>query len=246
METVVPLNGMRACKMKEDRNPWNGTDEERKERHPSGYLEEVENEMGGRWKNARAHPVRFSDKISNLKFHRNFTILGSKLIVLSARYLPSYLCATLCHPKPVPRSRRLFVLSRPNPPTSLMEPPVRERNFENKQPITHYSPPLSEDLPCGIPFLSVRKVSVRTRWERSRHFYTTGAIVRVRKVDRSKMKDTRSTRSLINFASKSEEIYGKIDFLFYRLLRIFSWKINISILKYIESFKLLWILFLYI
>jgi len=27
--------------------------------------------------------VRFSDKISNLKFHRNFTILGSKLIVLS-------------------------------------------------------------------------------------------------------------------------------------------------------------------
>lgn len=29
------------------------------------------------------HGVRFSDKISNLKFHRNFTILGSKLIVLS-------------------------------------------------------------------------------------------------------------------------------------------------------------------
>lgn len=28
--------------------------------------------------------MRFSDKISNLKFHRNFTILGSKLIVLSA------------------------------------------------------------------------------------------------------------------------------------------------------------------
>lgn len=27
--------------------------------------------------------MRFSDKISNLKFHRNFTILGSKLIVLS-------------------------------------------------------------------------------------------------------------------------------------------------------------------
>lgn len=29
------------------------------------------------------HGVRFSDKISNLKFHRNFTIPGSKLIVLS-------------------------------------------------------------------------------------------------------------------------------------------------------------------
>lgn len=29
------------------------------------------------------HGVRSSDKISNLKFHRNFTILGSKLIVLS-------------------------------------------------------------------------------------------------------------------------------------------------------------------
>lgn len=48
METVVPLNGMRACEMKEDRDPGNGVDEERKERNSAGYLEKVKNEMEGR------------------------------------------------------------------------------------------------------------------------------------------------------------------------------------------------------
>lgn len=42
--------------------------------------------------------MRFSDKISNLKFHRNFTILGSKLIVLS----------TGTSRPPPPLARRLY------------------------------------------------------------------------------------------------------------------------------------------
>lgn len=83
------------------------------------------------------HGVRFSDKISNLKFHRNFTILGSKLIVLSTgtfnrpRRRPSTLSRT-----PVPLSTQC------HRPPGLW--PLREGNFENKQPITHYSLRLSE------------------------------------------------------------------------------------------------------
>ena len=34
METVVPLNGMRACEMKEDGDAENDVNEERKERNP--------------------------------------------------------------------------------------------------------------------------------------------------------------------------------------------------------------------
>lgn len=83
------------------------------------------------------HGVRFSDKISNLKFHRNFTILESKLIVLST--------GTSNHP---PLARRLY---RDPPPPRRFQPNASIRlhlppqeNFENKQPITHYSPRLSE------------------------------------------------------------------------------------------------------
>lgn len=109
------------------------------------------------WKSAgRAHPVRFSDKISNLKFHRNFTILGSKLIVLSASTaVPS--TSYLRHPCHLTQLG-LFVSSRPNPP---FKPPARKRNFENKQPITHYSPPLSEGVPEDS-FPATRKVLLRT------------------------------------------------------------------------------------
>lgn len=96
---------------------------------------------GKEYESGGEHGVRFSDKISNLKFHRNFTILGSKLIVLST--------GTFQPPPPLARLYR-------NPPVAFHLTPafayayLRERNFENKQPITHYSPRLSERL-RGVP-----------------------------------------------------------------------------------------------
>lgn len=168
MGTVVPLNGMRACAMKEDRDSGNGVDEERKERKPRISEDGGERNGGEVKKNDRAHPVRFSDKISNLKFHRNFTILGSKLIVLSARYLPSYLCATLCHLNLLRGRDVSSSFSRdsnpprhPSPPPLppsylLVEPPVRERNFFLKISslllITRHHPYRKTFLADSLPF----------------------------------------------------------------------------------------------
>lgn len=113
--------------------------------------------------NVAGHTVRFSDKISNLKFHRNFTILGSKLIVLSAWCLrPS---------PPPPNTPR--PLSPPSSSSSCPckftpypadgEPELCKRNFENKQPITHYPSRLSVRL--GGRFRAIfpvaRKLGVR-------------------------------------------------------------------------------------
>lgn len=98
-------------------------------RESGGETKGKEYEPGGE------HGVRFSDKISNLKFHRNFTILGSKLIVLST--------GTSNHP--LPSAARTLPLSQP--PLSLSAfayARLHRGNFENKQPITHYSPRLSE------------------------------------------------------------------------------------------------------
>jgi len=62
--------------------------------------------------------VRFSDKISNLKFHRNFTILGSKLIVLSAGTL---------RPSPSTVSGPIATLTGPRRPRAAGgEPDLRE------------------------------------------------------------------------------------------------------------------------